>query len=48
MFVESLEHFYAVPDAGQIRLQIGDEVEFDAIYGDQYANVTAVNGRRVP
>jgi cold shock CspA family protein len=47
LFVESPEHYYAVPTEGTFRLQLGDEVEFEAIYGDQYASVTSVNGRRV-
>ncbi len=47
LFVESPEHYYAVPTESTVRLQLGDEVEFEAIYGDQYASVTSVNGRRV-
>ena len=47
LFVQSPEHYYAVPTKGTVRLQPGDEVEFEAIYGDQYASVTSVNGRRV-
>jgi hypothetical protein len=47
LFVESPENYYAVPTVGTVRLQPGDEVEFEAIYGDQYASVTSVKGRRV-
>lgn len=48
LFVESPEHYYAVGNAGNVRLQIGDNVELEAIMGDQFANITAVNGRRLP
>jgi cold shock CspA family protein len=47
LFVESPGHYYAVPQDGCVPLQPGDEVEFEAIYGDQYASVTSVNGRRL-
>jgi cold shock CspA family protein len=47
LFVESPEHYYAVPTEGTVRLQPGDEVEFETIYGDQYASATSVKGRRV-
>lgn len=48
LFVESPEHFYAIGNATKFRLQIGDSVEFEAIIGDQFANVIATNGRRLP
>lgn len=48
LFVEGPEHYYAVGNAARVRLQIGDEVEFEATIGDQFASVTAVNGRRLP
>ena len=48
LFVERPEHFYAVGKADRVRLQIGDEVEFEATIGDQFAAVTTVNGRRLP
>jgi len=48
LFVESPEHYYAVGNADRARLQIGDEVAFEATMGNQFATVTAVNGRRVP
>ena len=48
LFIESPEHYYAVGNAEKMRLQIGDEVEFEAIYGDQFANVTKIEGRRRP
>jgi hypothetical protein len=48
LFVESPEHYYAVANADRVRLEIGDEVEFEATIGDQFAAVTAVNGRRLP
>lgn len=48
LFIESPEHYYAVGNAEKLRLQIGDEVEFEAIYGDQFANVTKIEGRRRP
>lgn len=47
-FIESPEHFYAVGNAGKVQLQVGDAVEFEAIFCEQFANVTAVNGRRLP
>lgn len=48
LFIESPEHYYAVGNVDKLRVQAGDEVEFEAIVGDQFANVTAVNGRRLP
>ena len=48
LFIESPEHYYAVGNANKLRLQIGDVVEFEAVFGDQFANVIAVNGRRLP
>ncbi len=48
LFIESPEHFYAVGNADTVQLKVGDAVEFEAVFGDQFANVTAVNGRRVP
>lgn len=47
LFVESPEHYYAIPQESSVSLQPGDEVEFEAIYGDQYASVISVNGRRL-
>ena len=38
LFIESPEHFYAVGNADTVQLQVGD----------QFANVSAVNGRRLP
>jgi hypothetical protein len=48
LFIESPEHFYAVGNADKVQLQVGDAVKFEAIFGDQFANVTAVIGRRLP
>ena len=48
LFIESPEHYYAVGNADKVQLQLGDVVEFEAIFGDQFANVIAVNGRRLP
>jgi len=48
LFIESPEHFYAVGNADKVQLQVGDAVKFEAIVGDQFANVTAVIGRRLP
>jgi hypothetical protein len=48
LFIESPEHFYAVGNADKVQLQVGDAVEFEAVFGDQFANVTAVIGRRLP
>ena len=48
LFIESPEHYYAVGNADKVQLQVGDAVEFEAFFGDQFANVTAVNGRRLP
>ncbi len=47
LFVEGPGHYYAVPQDRGVPLRPGDEVEFEAIYGDQYASVTSVNGRRL-
>jgi hypothetical protein len=30
-----------------VQLQVGDVVEFEAIFGDQFATVITVNGRRL-
>ena len=48
LFIESPEHYYAVGNADKVRLNIGDVVEFEAVFGDQFANVIAVSGRRLP
>lgn len=48
LFIESPEHYYAVGNADKVQLQVGDVVEFEAIFGDQFANVITVNGRRLP
>ena len=48
LFIESPEHYYAVGNADKVQLQVGDPVEFETVFGDQFANVTAVNGRRLP
>jgi len=45
---EGPEHYYAVSNADKVQLQVGDVVEFEAIFGDQFANVITVNGTRLP
>lgn len=46
LFVESPEHFYAIDNSGPVRVMPGDSVKFEAVYGDQFARVTAVRERR--
>ena len=48
LFIESPEHYFAVGNADKVQLQVGDVVEFEAIFGDQFATVITVNGRRLP
>ena len=48
LFIESPEHYYAAGNADKVRLQGGDVVEFEAVFGGQFANVTALNGRKLP
>jgi hypothetical protein len=46
LFIEGPGHYYAADGTGPVRVQPGDEVEFEAVYGDQFARVTAIKGRR--
>ena len=47
LFIESPEHYFAVGNADKVQLQVGDLGEFEAIFGDQFATVITVNGRRL-
>ena len=46
LFIESPEHYYAVAN-DRLQLQPSDSVQFEAVYDDQFANVTTVNERRL-